>query len=290
MNITQYQHCSTSGLKSLDLQLIAQIQRIAPGSLARFDYLPIKLGAGCHPFLQPPAIAALELALTSRPGAILQINSAYRTIAQQAVLWTHRQNRRCGILAAALPGNSNHNTGLSIDVDFATTWRPYLERYRWDWLGSFDPMHFDFEGSGTKDLRFLSIKAFQQLWNLNHPQQKLVEDGIWGMKTSRALMVTAISGFMEVPDRAAVAALGNINTKSSIIVSDAIGIPSLRSGDRGSAVVALQQRLQQLGYKLRADGIYGIKTAESIKVFQHQKGLIADGVAGTATRKALGIG
>ncbi len=115
----QYQNCSTAGIRALDLQLINQIERIAPGVLVRFDHLPVRIGAGCHPYLQKPALRALELAISDRGGRVMVVNSAYRTLAQQAILHAHSQHKRCGILAAAQPGLSNHNSGLSLDVEDA---------------------------------------------------------------------------------------------------------------------------------------------------------------------------
>lgn len=71
--IYQYSVCSTSGIRGLDLQLIYQIQRIALGALIRFDDLPVELGAGCHPYLQPVAVKALELAIRDRGGRLMVV-------------------------------------------------------------------------------------------------------------------------------------------------------------------------------------------------------------------------
>ncbi|MBE9193477.1 hypothetical protein IQ230_24690 [Gloeocapsopsis crepidinum LEGE 06123] len=74
-------------------------------------------------------------------------------------------------------------------------WKLYLERNGFDWIGSFDLMHFYFEGSGCKDMRHLSTLAFQQLYNCNNRSDQLAEDGVFGQATQRALMQTLVSGF-----------------------------------------------------------------------------------------------
>lgn len=280
LSIGNYQSCSTSGIRALDLQLIAQIQKIAPGLLSRFDYLPVSIGAGCHPYLQTCAVKALDKAIAASRGRAMKINSAYRTVAQQAVLHRHYQYRRCGIRAAALPGRSNHETGLAIDIEDAAGWRPYLERFGWDWIGSFEPMHFDFEGAGRREMSYLSILAFQQLYNCNNPKSKIAEDGVWGVKTNLALMQTLVTGFSS----------DNVIEKPiTTYLQKGYKTPSLRWKDKGDRVVALQKALNHQGIKIEVDGDFGNKTLEAVKTFQKQQGLVDDGVVGMATRRALGL-
>lgn len=282
--IATYQSCSTSGVRALDLQLIAQIQKIAPGLLVKFDHLPVNCGPGCHPYLQAPAVKALEKVVAMRSGHRIRINSAYRTLAQQALLFAQYQQRRCGVVAAARPGQSNHNSGLALDVDEASAWRPTFERCGFDWIGSFDPMHFDFVGAGTKDLRWVSIKAFQQLWNLNHPKQRISEDGKWGEQTFTVLMRTTISGFMHCPSLA-------VHHKVPAIATHGNPLPALRKGMSGPDVIRLQTALakKQLA-GIEPDGVFGNRTEDAVKSIQRSAGITADGVVGIATRKALGLG
>jgi hypothetical protein len=63
----------------------------------------------------------------------------------------------------------------------------------------------------------------------------------------------------------------------------------LSIGDRGPEVTRLQQRLNALGAQLTPDGDVGIGTRAALIAFQVAKGLTADGVAGKATRAALGV-
>jgi peptidoglycan hydrolase-like protein with peptidoglycan-binding domain len=61
--------------------------------------------------------------------------------------------------------------------------------------------------------------------------------------------------------------------------------PTLRYGSKGQLVKQLQTRL-----KVRpASGYYGSKTARKVKFFQADHGLRADGIAGPATLRALGL-
>lgn len=283
MNIRDYKNCSTAGLKKLDQQLINQVMRIAPNLLVRIDQMAgVKLGQACHPYLQAPAAQALSTAIAQRGGELI-LNSCYRTIAQQAVLFGHYQNNcACGIRAAARPGASNHNTALSLDIEDAQGWKPYLEMHGWDWIGSFDPMHFDFEGAGCKDMRWISIKAFQQLWNYNHPKQKIAEDGVWGTKTYQCLVATSCEGFARVPGNISPIAISPLATKATAIAS-------LRVGSHGANVLLLQQALNRAGYPVKADGYFGAESETAVKAYQARFGLVADGAVGTATKQALGL-
>jgi N-acetylmuramoyl-L-alanine amidase len=56
----------------------------------------------------------------------------------------------------------------------------------------------------------------------------------------------------------------------------------------GDDVSALQTQLLELGYNLvRADGTFGAWTAEATRSFQRDYGLVADGICGPATLRAL---
>jgi len=60
--------------------------------------------------------------------------------------------------------------------------------------------------------------------------------------------------------------------------------PLLKTGVKGDEVRRLQERLRALGYYAgELDGQYGQGTAEAVKLFQAQHGLVDDGVAGEAT-------
>lgn len=62
---------------------------------------------------------------------------------------------------------------------------------------------------------------------------------------------------------------------------------SLKKGDEGDAVVELQQEINQLGFELEEDGIYGNKTYQAVITIQTIFGYDVDGIAGPATRKLI---
>lgn len=269
--VSQYTSCSTAGVRALDLQLIRQIERISPGLLVNFSHLNVECGGGVHSFLQAPAAKALEKAIAAR-GKKMIVNSAYRTIVQQFILYSHCQAKRCGITAAAQPGKSNHNTGLALDIEDAAGWRSYLERFGWDWIGSFDPVHYDYRGAGCKNLSWLATKAFQQLWNYNNPERRIIEDGSWGDQAEQVLKLVPVTGFDSVP-----------GFERGEKLEDLLPVAqTLRIGDRGEAVAQLQRKLGIL-----SDGIFGARTTAAVEKFQRENGLTVDGVAGVQTMRSL---
>lgn len=63
---------------------------------------------------------------------------------------------------------------------------------------------------------------------------------------------------------------------------------TLRRGDRGVEVEELQEFLSTFGYPLgEVDGRFGRKTAAALEDFQADRGLVVDGIAGTATRAEI---
>ncbi len=63
---------------------------------------------------------------------------------------------------------------------------------------------------------------------------------------------------------------------------------TLELGEDGDAVLALQQRLNDLGYWLgQPDGNYGQLTRQAVMAFQKYEGLSRDGVAGPTTQERL---
>ncbi len=61
-------------------------------------------------------------------------------------------------------------------------------------------------------------------------------------------------------------------------------------GSRGQEVRNIQSRLKSWGYhNYSVDGVYGWRTADSVKKFQRKHGLTADGIAGPATLAKIGL-
>ena len=71
-------------------------------------------------------------------------------------------------------------------------------------------------------------------------------------------------------------------------VSRAIeNFPTIRLNSRGNFVTILQYILNQYGYNLVADGIFGVNTSRAVQDFQRNNGLTADGIVGRRTWNAL---
>lgn len=63
-----------------------------------------------------------------------------------------------------------------------------------------------------------------------------------------------------------------------------------KMGSRSEEVRQIQQKLLKWGYYSgKVDGVFGIETKNSVVYFQRKNGLIADGIAGPATLRAMGL-
>lgn len=187
--------CSTAVVKGLDKQIIAQMNEVLPNALVSIEDLNIQIvGSAVHALLQPAAKEALRKAIKER-NAKISLISAYRTIAQQLILCNHAAAGRCGIKNAARPGQSNHQSGLALNISEPDAWKPFLEKQGWRRPLPDVPTHFEFVGGGTTDIRGVAVRAFQQLWNLNEPKDRIAEDGVFGSQTEARLGNSPIEGF-----------------------------------------------------------------------------------------------
>jgi hypothetical protein len=124
----------------------------------------------------------------------MYVTSALRTLAQQYLLYRWYRQGRCNIGLAADPGTSNHESGLAVDLSNYRTFRSALEGHGYSWYGPGDLVHFDYVAGGT-DIRRYSVRAFQKLWNANHPNDQIAVDGVWGPATASRLARTPAAGF-----------------------------------------------------------------------------------------------
>lgn len=77
-------------------------------------------------------------------------------------------------------------------------------------------------------------------------------------------------------------------TESQIAQAEKITIiQGLKKGSAGTAVLELQEKLNQLGYNCTVDGRYGDNTADAVKEFQRKYNLTVDGAAGAITRTLI---
>jgi hypothetical protein len=189
------QSCSTTAVKALATQLVEEIQCMKPGSMKRIDNTPgLSLGSAVFPYIQTGAANALINAQKAR-GVTMTINSGLRTLPQQYLLYRWYQTGRCGIGLAASPGTSNHESGIALDINDNGAWQSAMTGKSFKWLGANDPVHFDFVGSGTINMKGLSVLAFQKLWNRNNPNDKIPEDSEYGPSTEQRLAKSPVGGF-----------------------------------------------------------------------------------------------
>ncbi|NEP66717.1 MAG: D-alanyl-D-alanine carboxypeptidase [Moorea sp. SIO3A5] len=239
--------------------------------MVSFADLDVANGPAVHPFLQAAAQQSLARAIKAR-GRTLSVNSGYRTIAQQLMLFNHGKVRRCGIRLVAPPGKSDHQRGLAIDINDHQGWRPYLEREGWKWFGPGDEPHFNYTRRARRDLGRLAIKAFQRLWNQYNPDKPIAEDGIFGPNTEARLNQAPIVGFGKTNESLPERRLS-------------LTKPYLEGDD----VRELQEALVKATITVEVDGVFGPATEEAVKEFQKLKDLTVDGIVGPATRSALGL-
>ncbi len=254
---------STSIANGLSQQLIHQLQIMLPNVFVSFDDLNVDLLDAAFPYVQSAAKQGLQQAIQDR-GAKMLVNSCYRTIAQQMLLYNDRFNNSNPV---APPGASNHQTGLAIDIEDPRGWEPFLIRYGWNPLPG-DPPHFDYQGGG--DIRSQSILAFQRLWNQNNPNNKIGEDGAFGPQTEAALNQSPAHGFAKAP----------WDNQPRILK---LNQPRME----GSDVERLQQALKKAGINVGVDGEFSPGTDKAVKEFQAKKTLTADGIVGPKTMAAM---
>jgi hypothetical protein len=223
----------------------------------------VELEEAAFPFLQPQAKQGLQQAIQER-GIKMSINSAYRTIAQQILLY--RCGSGCGYPVVAPPGKSNHQSGLAIDIKDPDDWQPFLEKYGWRRLGSFDPPHFDYVGEGTKDIGSTAMLAIKKLWNKNHQNERIGEDGDYGSQTGNALNRSPAMGFEIAP----------WDEKPRVL---RLSRPMVE----GSDLLKLEEAVKKGGFAVSSDGVFGVGTDKAVKEFQQKKSLTADGIVDSKT-------
>jgi MYXO-CTERM domain-containing protein len=190
--------CSTTQVAGLSLQIIAQVNCNNPDAYAELSgSQDVTFGNAVLPYMQEPARDALQRAIDDNAGTALQLNSMLRTVAQQYLLYQWFLSGSCGVAAAAAPSGSNHESGLAVDVQQYATWQSLLEAEGFSWLGTGDPVHFHYAGMGVVDLGNEGVLAFQELWNLNHPEDLIGADGLYGPQTEARLTMAPGEGFAE---------------------------------------------------------------------------------------------
>lgn len=193
--------CTTASVEGLSRQIIGEVRCTVPNAFAQLPSRPnLNLGTQVFPFLAAPARDRLVKVLDAHPSETLTINSALRTIAQQYLVWRWSSNRRCGVQLASSPGDSNHESGLAIDIADEAKWRPALEAQDFRWMGTSDRVHFDYKGRGAVALQKVDVLAFQRLWNRNFPKDPIPMDGRYTPAMEERLKKAPPEGFAIGPN------------------------------------------------------------------------------------------
>ena len=162
-------------------------------TFSTLDSTWIHCSSPCVNKLLSAAASSLASAAKSKNDYIT-LNSAWRSAAQQYLLYNWYNKGICGVGLAAQPGTSNHEGGRAIDTSNYSYWLTTLQNYGWAHnYPSSDPVHFDY--SAASDLASTNLLAFQKLWNLNNPSAKISEDGIYGPATANAFYNSPCGGF-----------------------------------------------------------------------------------------------
>lgn len=188
--------CSTASVDGLSRQIIAEGRCIDPDAFAPVPSRKnLTVGSQVFLYLEAPARDALLRVLDENPSKTMVVNSALRTIAQQFILSKWGANKRCGVELAATPGESNHESGLALDIREPGTWRPLLEAEGFKWFGPTDKVHFDYRGAGSVDHTGKDVLAFQRLWNRNHADDPINLTGRFDAETEARMKKSPPGGF-----------------------------------------------------------------------------------------------
>jgi len=181
--------CTTAAVIGLSSQIADEVGCMSPSSLTRF-------AAGSGITITSSAVLPY-LAANARTDLMavgnVQVNSAFRTVAQQYLLLQWFNRGRCGITAAAAVGRSNHESGRAVDLANWSARVSAMAGRGWAHDVPGDPVHFDHLASA--DIRGKDTLAFQRLWNRNHAADRIAEDGAYGPQTEARLKQSPATGF-----------------------------------------------------------------------------------------------
>ncbi len=258
----------TSKVVALSRQIIAQTNTLFGSILFNFESLAngtklvIPKSGSMNPFLQAGARDSLRQVLNDHPNRTMKINSAYRTVAQQHVLYQLYKltdGRLVGL--AARPGRSNHEDGLALDIEEWQEWQSDLTNDNWSWQGSDDEVHYSYE-IGNNAMGDLGVQAFQSLWNKFNPQDQIDVDGDFGPQTAARMDKCPVEGFSQ---------------------------QIFRKGDNSPAIAKIRQALINAGANIPVSNVFDDPMLNAVKDFQKQQGLSPDGVVGSKTLRELDV-
>ena len=184
--------CPTVGVITLSRQIAEQMFCLAPNAFVDLRGKPgLSFGDQSIPYLQKPAADALTKVSSNRP---VQVNHAMRTLPQQYMVYRQAQTQTCNVARAAPPNNSYHEEGLALDVQNYEEVIGPLRAAGWSYPGfANDPVHFEMRLDAT--YAGLGARAFQTLWNRNHPEDPIPVDGQYNASVESRLRKSPAQGF-----------------------------------------------------------------------------------------------
>ena len=127
-------------------------------TFATLDSTWIHCSSPCVNKLLSSAATALKNAAVSKNDYIT-LNSAWRSSAQQYLLYNWFLKGICGIGLAAKPGTSNHEGGRAIDTSSYNYWLTTLNSYGWSHpYPTSDAVHFEY--TSVSDNPAANLMAF----------------------------------------------------------------------------------------------------------------------------------
>lgn len=186
--------CETSSVLGLTKQIANELTTMGV-AFAQISGPFISCTGGCSGFIQKSALTSLQ-SVTTKAGRTIGLSSAWRSAAQQHLLYQFKAQGKCGQTnPVATPGTSNHEGGVAIDVPDWSNWKTNLINGGWNYpLPTTDKVHFEY-GTGARTYAQQNLIAFQRLYNRYNPTSKIAEDGIYGPATAAAFNKAPCNGF-----------------------------------------------------------------------------------------------
>lgn len=139
-----------------------------------------------------------------------------------------------------------------------------------------------------KDSRFSGFQAVQQGKIFELDTSLMEWQGRTIIDAAYEISANSFPQLLESSSTLASDPTQQIEEEVSSALEEQANYETLQEGDQGDAVVAIQERLEQLGYLTDPyDGHFGATTADCVSRFQTANGLEVTGVADPATQAAL---
>ncbi len=196
-------------MNGLSNQLVVQVTCEYPGWLSAFEEGmepgQLSMTRRSHRLMQTSMLDALTR-VAREADDYITLRSAYRDVAQQYFDW--RWGYELGFLALP-PGESAHQGGFAVDLEFSEYWRERLLEAGFTWpYGEEDAPHYEYwvndaDASLTREAAIArSVQAFAALWNHNNPDDpfSVAADEPETLERLRELLARSpVAGFESVP-------------------------------------------------------------------------------------------